>query len=1391
MSIKSMEKVYVGLDVGTNSCGWAVTDENYKLIKKSGKSLHGVRLFNEASSAETRRIKRSARRRNDRKKWRIDVLQELFNNEISKVDESFFIRLNNSFYNYEDKIPLGFGKYTLFNDKLFTDKEYFKMFPTIFHLRQYLKTVEDKPDIRLVYLACHNIIKYRGNFLMEGKDLTFDESSGDYLFELIDNLNNQINNLFDEVESSQMIYKKDSLKDILFLLSTHKSSSKLYEGLNSILNPTNDKYNQYILKLVSGQKIQLKYLFKNEKYTDYEIDRISFSDNDFEEVVLPNLEQILDDEVDLIVTAKTIYDWIVLRQLLGSESEISSAMIHKYDKHKKDLKILKNHIKIHYDKNTYEKVFRSVKEKNNYANYVKTNQINGFKEYVKGCSYEDFSKFLRKIMSQFETKNAIDMKNPIKPDGLSQKDFDDYCYIYEELGKGEFLPKQKTNLNGILPYQLHLHELIQILNNMSQHYTFLNKADDNQLTIFDKIISLLKFRIPYYVGPLNDYHKDDPNSGFAWVHKKETGKVYPWNFNQKIDVSKSAEQFITRMTNKCTYMKGKDVLPKNSLIYSEFCVLNELNKLKINGTPISTNLKNRIFEKLFKKYKKVTRKSLISFLQSEGIVSKNHEVLITGIDEGDFKNSLSSYIDFNKIFGVVNYQNEEMIERIIFLITIFEKNNLAILKIKEEFNLNDDIIKQIKKLNYKGWGSLSKEFLHNDLYVDNDLGEPVTIMYLLRNENLNLQEALNDRRFNLIDKLHDLNSLESKNVLPSFEEIIEETYTSPGTKRALLQAFKVVEEIKKIIKKPIDKFFVEVTRHKGEKKRTSSRLDQIANLYKKAKIDKVLLAKMQEELNRSDIKDKLRSDKVFFYFLQLGRCAYTNKAIDLDSIFSNTYDIDHIIPRAFLKDDSINNRVLVFKDANSIKTNVYPIDPSIRSKMLGIWKNLKNNGLISSEKFNRLTRSNELTSDEIGQFINRQLVYTNQSVKALSEVLSIANPKSSIVYSKAGNVSDFRQKFNILKCRDINDFHHAEDAYLNIVVGNVYNTKFGYDARVYLPKNVDSIKRTNTDKLFEYDVKGAWISGGQSINIVKNMINRYDVLVSKMPMENKGQLYDETIYPKEKDLFPIKEKEPYFDTEKYGGFKSLKNAYFVLVKYIEKGKEIIKFEAIPILFANKIRNNETTLEKILKEYFGFGDFDILIDNIKFNSLIKVNNSFAYIAGKTGSSIILHNANQTYAKQDIKEYTRLLMKHREQIQKTESIDGYGDASYTISVSRNEHEEDKKITIEENKKYYQFILCQLEKDFYKGLSVSNYISKLSDGLSDFSKLNVREQAYSLTEMLKLIQCNASKSNLSKFLDKAQFLGTNLISQNITELDIKIIDQSVTGFYQRVRWSNNNAV
>ena len=84
---KVVKNYYLGLDIGTNSVGWAVTDDEYNLCKFKKKDMWGIRLFENGETAAERRLQRTARRRTDRRKQRIDLLQMLFAEEMTKVNE--------------------------------------------------------------------------------------------------------------------------------------------------------------------------------------------------------------------------------------------------------------------------------------------------------------------------------------------------------------------------------------------------------------------------------------------------------------------------------------------------------------------------------------------------------------------------------------------------------------------------------------------------------------------------------------------------------------------------------------------------------------------------------------------------------------------------------------------------------------------------------------------------------------------------------------------------------------------------------------------------------------------------------------------------------------------------------------------------------------------------------------------------------------------------------------------------------------------------------------------------------------------------------------------------------------------------------------------------------
>ena len=94
---------------------------------------------------------------------------------------------------------------------------------------------------------------------------------------------------------------------------------------------------------------------------------------------------------------------------------------------------------------------------------------------------------------------------------------------------------------------------------------------------------------------------------------------------------------------------------------------------------------------------------------------------------------------------------------------------------------------------------------------------------------------------------------------------------------------------------------------------------------------------------------------------------YSGERIDLEELLrsESLYDIDHIYPRSRVKDDSIDNRVLVKRTLNEKKGNDYPLSHEIVEGQRAFWSMLLYRKLISREKYERLTRRTGFTEPHL------------------------------------------------------------------------------------------------------------------------------------------------------------------------------------------------------------------------------------------------------------------------------------------------------------------------------------------------------------------------------------------------------------------------------------------
>mgnify|MGYP000887438856 FL=1 len=1158
----------IGLDIGTNSVGWAVITDDYKVPSKKmkvlgntdkhfiKKNLIGALLFDEGTTAEDRRLKRTARRRYTRRKNRLRYLQEIFSQEISKVDSSFFHRLDDFFLVPEDKRG---SKYPIFAT-LVEEKEYHKKFPTIYHLRKHLADSKEKTDLRLIYLALAHMIKYRGHFLYEE---SFDIKNND-----IQKIFSEFISIYDNTFEGKSLSGQNAQVEAIFTDKISKST-KRERVLKLFPDEKSTGLFSEFLKLIVGNQADFKKHFDLEEKAP-----LQFSKDTYDEDLENLLGQIGDDFADLFLVAKKLYDAILLSGILtvkdlSTKAPLSASMIERYENHQKDLAALKQFIQNNLQEK-YDEVF-SDQSKDGYAGYIdgKTTQ-------------EAFYKYIKNLLSKLEGAD----------------------YFLDKIEREDFLKKQRTFDNGSIPHQIHLQEMNAIIRRQGEHYPFLQENKE-------KIEKILTFRIPYYVGPLAR-----GNGDFAWLTRNSDQAIRPWNFEEIVDQASSAEDFINKMTNYDLYLPEEKVLPKHSLLYETFAVYNELTKVKFIAEGLTRyqfldkKQKKDIFDTFFKaeNKRKVTEKDIIHYLHN---VDGYDGIELKGIEK-QFNASLSTYHDLLKIIKdkafMDDSKNEEILENIIHTLTIFEDREMIKQRLAQYDSLFDEkVIKALTRRHYTGWGKLSAKLINGirdkksgktilDYLIDD--GEiNRNFMQLIHDDGLSFKEII--QKAQVFGKTNDV------------KQVVQELPGSPAIKKGILQSIKIVDELVKVMGHAPESIVIEMARENQTtargKKNSQQRYKRIEDSLKN------LASGLDSNILKENPTDniQLQNDRLFLYYLQNGRDMYTGKPLEINQL--SNYDIDHIIPQAFIKDDSLDNRVLTSSKDNRGKSDNVP-SLEVVEKMKAFWQQLLDSKLISERKFNNLTKAerergglNEL--DKVG-FIKRQLVETRQITKHVAQFLDARfnkevtekdkkNRNVKIITLKSNLVSNFRKEFGLYKVREINDYHHAHDAYLNAVLAKailkkypklepefVYGDYQKYDLQRYIsksrePKEVEKATQkyffySNLLNFFKEEVhyadgtivkrenieyskdtgEIAW-NKEKDFATVKKVLSLPQVNIVKKTEVQTGGFSKESILPKGNSdkLIPRKTKEILWDTTKYGGFDSPVIAYSILlIADIEKGK---------------------------------------------------------------------------------------------------------------------------------------------------------------------------------------------------------------------------------------------
>lgn len=1135
--MKKTNPYILSLDIGTASIGYACMDLNFNILKYYDKDAIGVLTFEGADTAAERRGFRTSRRRKNRRIKRLGLLQEVLAPLVKNPNFYQLLNLHKWKNSNED------FKNRSLSEVLRALGKNPKTYPTIYHLQQAIqKHPETKFEPELIFIALYHLVKYRGHFLFN--NLSFENG------ETVDN-EAQLSDLLTKYQNINPYEDTVSNTDIKVIINTLKNEQLTRKDKANNLKKNVSKAHAELFKMLVGLKFKQSNLFENMdnaedlKDTTTGSDSISLSE-DYNE----NLSEFLTDEqLEFIETANTFYMGIMLDSILKGASSISAAKVRDYDTFKDQLKLIKDivyqnkHDKYHEFFVTSKKVMKAYRENPDAKTFGKLSEFDQYLIHPK----DQYAKLMKNL-------KGVVPKNHVE--------------VLKSIDEQKFLVVQNTTDNASIPYQNNVFEAENILRNQQKFYPEINED------MIDKVINLISFRIPYYVGPITN---KKGQSDFAWMVRKSDEQTLPWKFDKVINKSKSAEKFIRRMTSKCTYLLEEDVLPKHSLLYQEMEVLNELNNVQLRGENEPKNrihrlepkVKQFIYHNLFQKKKNVSHKDLITLLQNSEhrhVLNKvsNKKVKVFGTqNESKFATKLSTYNDMKAIFGSVE-KNRDMIEELVLWITIFEDKAILKEKVQEKYsNITENQLNQIVKLNYSGWGRLSEKLL-TEKVNDRSL---IDLMYSTEN---NFMELITDKTLGF-DKFIK-NSNKVKNAKISYKDVAE-LRTSPALKKGIWNAIKMVREISDLFGAP-EKIIIEfATEDQAKGKRQKSRSELWDDLVKKNNLKRNKEFKdLFEELKAYPNLD-FSNPKLWLYIHQNGKCMYTKKPIDLERLLSDTnnqlYEIDHILPRTFVKDDSINNKVLVTQDANQKKSgDKMPLEIFDNHVLVPFWKLLHENDLISSSKLSKLMKKEFNDLDKEG-FIQRQLVETRQIISHVSDFLTEEYPSTTVVPMKANVVSELRRKFDIPKIRQLNDWHHAVDAYLN---GFVYQA-----ARVIYPKV----------NLFEFNfkwekVREKWKQLGEFtennkkrefflFKRMENYVNEYgEGMISKLifDLDNFKFNYSRKVESTESAFYKQSAFSPKNTTAQYDSdknktavYKEMKNKRGIVVSYAydKKGKEIVDY----------------------------------------------------------------------------------------------------------------------------------------------------------------------------------------------------------------------------------------
>lgn len=417
-------------------------------------------------------------------------------------------------------------------------------------------------------------------------------------------------------------------------------------------------------------------------------------------------------------------------------------------------------------------------------------------------------------------------------------------------------------------------------------------------------------------------------------------------------------------------------------------------------------------------------------------------------------------------------------------------------------------------------------------------------------------------------------ALNNRNLKPKLEILKKNSLRNPVVEKILNQMINVINQIVDTYGKP-DEVRIELARElKKSAKERSEMTKGIADATKRNEDIKNLISK------EFGIPNPTKNDVVRYRLWQEletrgHKSLFTNEYISKAKLFSKDIDIEHIIPKALMFDDSFSNKTLAYRHVNLKKADRTAYDfisqefqthlEDYKERVESLYN--KGKGIISKSKRNKLL----LTQDELPEgFIERDLRNSQYIAKKAKQILSevfnnvittsgsitdklredwdLINVMKELNFSKykALGLTEIEVRKDNKKVEVITDWskrndhrHHAMDAltvafttHNHIQYLNNLNASRNKHSELYGIRNKITYKNSDGKRKFiapiphfraeaKKHIESILVSHKTKNKVVTQNINKSklggkDKYHTKLQLTPRGQLHKETVYGKSK-----------------------------------------------------------------------------------------------------------------------------------------------------------------------------------------------------------------------------------------------------------------------------------